>query len=201
MNFETFYKSYWKYYLELEQSFLETERYVSFDKRNYKAFSVEYVKLLQVICSEIDVVAKEIAKYNDSNFNVRKSNISKWCYELMILFPNVSNQIVMFNDNKLQPWKSIKYVKYKDAKGNTRFKLDDKHKSPEWWKAYNKVKHQRTTIVKNEPNYVNANLKNVTDALAALYIIEVMMLNELGKNNKQSYSSKAFRMLFDNEEG
>ena len=57
-----FIKSYWNYYLELEEQLIQTKRFVDFDISNYKTFSIEYLKLLQATCSEIDVVAKIIAK-------------------------------------------------------------------------------------------------------------------------------------------
>lgn len=57
-----FIKSYWNYYLELEEQLNQTKRFVDFDISNYKTFSIEYLKLLQATCSEIDVVAKIIAK-------------------------------------------------------------------------------------------------------------------------------------------
>ena len=57
-----FIKSYWNYYLELEDQLIQTKRFVDFDISNYKTFSIEYLKLLQATCSEIDVVAKIIAE-------------------------------------------------------------------------------------------------------------------------------------------
>ena len=55
-NVREFVKSFWSYYLELERQFLETKRYVEFSENNSKAYSVEYLKLYQAICSEIDTV-------------------------------------------------------------------------------------------------------------------------------------------------
>ena len=55
---EIFKKSYWNYFLELEEEFLLTQKYVTFDKLNFNTFSAEYIKLIQAVCSEIDVVAK-----------------------------------------------------------------------------------------------------------------------------------------------
>lgn len=60
MTIESFTKRYWTYYLDLEKSVISTERYVEHDKGNQSTFSIEYLKLIQVICSEIDVIAKTI---------------------------------------------------------------------------------------------------------------------------------------------
>ena len=58
--FLRFEKIYWQYFLELEEQFLSTKRYVAFDKANFKTFSTEYLKLLVAVCGEIDTVGKAI---------------------------------------------------------------------------------------------------------------------------------------------
>lgn len=72
---EIFKKSYWNYFLELEEEFLLTQKYVTFDKLNFNTFSAEYIKLIQAVCSEIDVVAKEIASYFNSSLKRRRIRI------------------------------------------------------------------------------------------------------------------------------
>ena len=62
----SFIKSYWNYYLELEQQLYDIRKYVDFDRKNNNTFSIEFLKLLQAVCSEIDVVAKVIANYIDN---------------------------------------------------------------------------------------------------------------------------------------
>ena len=64
-----FVSSYWNYYLELEEAFKQTQKYVAFDRHNDRTYSVEYLKLIQAVCSEIDVVAKEIAEHFNPNFS------------------------------------------------------------------------------------------------------------------------------------
>lgn len=78
-----FVASYWNYYLELEEAFKQTQKYVAFDRHNDRTYSVEYLKLIQAVCSEIDVVAKEIAEHFDPNFStIQRPNITHWgvCY-------------------------------------------------------------------------------------------------------------------------
>ena len=55
-NVNIFVKSYWNYYLELEEQFISTKKFVEFDVSNSTTYSVEYLKLFQAVCSEIDVV-------------------------------------------------------------------------------------------------------------------------------------------------
>lgn len=69
-DLRAFVKSYWDYYLEMEAQFLDSKKFVAFDDTNAKTFSVEYLKLYQAVCSEIDVVGKEIACNVDAAFKV-----------------------------------------------------------------------------------------------------------------------------------
>ena len=41
-----FVASYWNYYLELEEAFKQTQKYVAFDRHNDRTYSVEYLNCL-----------------------------------------------------------------------------------------------------------------------------------------------------------
>lgn len=62
-----------------------------------------------------------------------------------------------------------------------------------WWSDYNSVKHNRTIFNKSKRiNYYKANLKNVIYSLAALYVLEIALLQQSGnKNNLQSFINKS----------
>ena len=170
-----FVKSYWNYYIELEQQVWETRRFVDFNKKNNRTFSMEFLKLLQAICSEVDVTAKVIASYIDPSFT--GNTINHWGYSLQQQFPNIQNSTVVFNDDyNVQPWKNWHYVteeKEKNGKKSIVVKLAGKAKNPQWWTSYNKSKHERTSLYNNyNTNYERANLKHVIESLAALYIME-----------------------------
>lgn len=174
INARKFVKSYWNYYLELEQQVWDTRRYVDFNKKNNNTFSMEYLKLLQAICSEIDVLAKVIASYLDPNFKGIK--INHWGYALQQAYSEIQTTAVAFNDDYLiQPWRNWYYEmpEKEDASKKQTPKLKAKAKNPQWWTSYNKSKHERTSMYNNtSTNYERANLKHVTESLAALYIIE-----------------------------
>ena len=100
-NLRAFIKSYWDYYLEIENQFLESKKFVAFAKTNEKTFSVEYLKLYQAVCSEIDVVGKEIACAVDSSFKIdNHTNIKKWGYVIQQHFSELKNTVVIFNDEE-----------------------------------------------------------------------------------------------------
>ena len=113
-NVREFVKSFWSYYLELERQFLETKRYVEFSENNSKAYSVEYLKLYQAICSEIDTVGKEIAADVVSGFVVdTNTNIKRWGYNLQKVFGNIKDDAVIFYDTyTVKPFENWVYEEY-----------------------------------------------------------------------------------------
>ena len=52
--------SHWNYFLSVEADLLELSRFIEFDKRNYKCFSVEMARLLMAAAAEVDVVCKQL---------------------------------------------------------------------------------------------------------------------------------------------
>ena len=52
----------WHYFISLERDFIETINYVELSPRNAAAYSFEFAKLLLLIGSETDVVAKMLCK-------------------------------------------------------------------------------------------------------------------------------------------
>lgn len=175
-----FVSSYWNYYLELEETFKQTQKYVAFDKHNDRTYSVEYLRLIQAVCSEIDVVAKEIADHFDPDFHkISKPNISHWGYVIVNNMPQITKARISFtNDYVVNPWENFGYTTCTDKNGVTRYKLLPNCKTPNWWSDYNKMKHQRTSRSPDgEINFVKANLKNMVLSLAALFSLETQYMD------------------------
>lgn len=188
MNREEFCRLHWSYYLVLERDFLDTERYISFDLgdnytynqqvvtdfANSNVFSNEFIKQYQTICSEIDVILKSICKElgnSDSNCMPAYTEIilKKWNM--------LPNQKVRMNAIKLQPFQNWK------SKPN--------YNSPDWWIPYNNVKHERLA------NFRSANLKNVVNALAGLYILELYLIKFIGDRDKDVDVPDSVSKLFE----
>lgn len=165
MTREEFCVAHWDYYMVLEKDFLETERYLTIelgdnylydtgaipsDPANSLAFSVEFIKQYQAICSEVDVIMKSICTMlGNANANTMPQYTStifaspKWS--------NIGNQKVQIKEIELHPFKNWAANPYNP---------------PAWWPLYNDVKHKRLS------NLREANLKNVVNALAGLYVLE-----------------------------
>lgn len=177
---EQFIKSYWNYYLELEQQFIETKRYVEFGTSNNRTYSVEYLKLYQAVCSEIDVVGKEIAQVVNPTFRVDEhTNIPKWGFQVQQQFGFIKDTCVRFNgDISLQPFKNWEYEQYTDKNNCVRLRIVGGGRNViKWWKNYNAVKHQRIGLITNTKNYILANQENLVLAFAALFLLEKLFLD------------------------
>ncbi len=192
MTLAEFKGTCWSYYLTLEEDVLNVEPYVSFHPDNYRCFSNEFIKLYQAICSEIDALCKEYCKYItktpfekgkckiDTNCCAKKKEknekcrIDINCYAKCILgkHPEIEKQTVDV----------LRYVNRELTLELTPWKGWSPGTPPEWWKKYNKVKHDRfnsDTTDTNKRNYQHANLENVLNAQAALYVLEEKLFTVL----------------------
>lgn len=202
---DDFIDSYWNYFLELENEFASTQKYVAFDMSNANTYSIEFLKLYQAVCSELDVLGKEILLHFEPDFKITgTTGIMHWGYGITKYMRDSLSASVYFSEKtKLTPWNKFACVKYQDAANATRYKLDEKCDTPIWWSDYNKVKHSRTSIKDGRVNYQRANFGNLVQAFAALYILEVFYAEVLERKAEPygvSTDSKLFSLRFDRAE-
>ncbi|MDR2025587.1 MAG: hypothetical protein LBQ71_20615 [Hungatella sp.] len=168
MEKETFLMLYWAQYINLEKEFRNTLHYISLDPKNYDTFSPSFLKLILSIGSEIDIVSKVLAARIDAEFN--GENITSYCKSITKHLPHFSKVMVKtLNEKiKLEPWRSW-----------------DNNNSPDWWKYYNKIKHNRTGISREGVSYYHyANLKNVLLSLSGLYQLLMYLYYNIAINTK-----------------
>lgn len=173
MTASEFRETYWKYYLTLEKDVSNIEPYVAFHPDNYHCYSNEFMKLFQVICSEIDVVCKQYCSYIKSKIKITGDikNIKDYAKFILSKHPEIVTQVVSISghgDCKLVPWKewSCNFVDHKNSN-------NQKNVTPKWWDKYNAVKHNRSDMnTDGIPIYTYSNLENVLLSLSALYVIE-----------------------------
>ena len=187
MNREEFCKLHWSYYLALEKDFLATERYVSFDLGdnyldasqtatdygNSNVFFNEFIKQYQAICSEVDVILKSICKELE---NASVSKMPQYTKLVLKHWEDLPNQKVRMKAIELEPlgnWKS------------------NPHNFPNWWREYNSVKHDRLG------NFKRANLKNVVNALAGLYTLELYLVKFIGDRDHERDVPNDISKLFE----
>ena len=179
---DEFLQRYWSYYLLLEKDFLETERYLAIDEQlNSSAYSNEYIKQYQAICSEIDVIAKSFCKELNASFNGK--TIDKYCKIIIDNNSDFSSHVIKVKNRSIEitPWQNWNYTMEIKPNG----KLNLVVANPDWWTKYNKIKHCRTTINDESglPYYKLANQKNVLNALAALFQLEMYYHKLLHQNH------------------
>ena len=190
-------KTHWRYYLELEAELLSTRKYVDFDPANFKTFSVEYLKLYQAVCSEIDVFGKVLAAEINPAFvpGDSKNTILKWWYEVQAWYQQLPNKKVSFcRSFDLEPWANFEVETYQDRNGVTRYRIKDPriNHNPAWWKEYTDVKHQRSLSDNaGNLNYRKANFGNLCQAIAALYILEKNYFAQIGDEEGKAYMGKS----------
>ena len=163
MTEETFLDQFWIQYLMIEKEFKATVRFLAIDTANFTGFSNVYAKILLEIGSEIDVVAKELCKVINPSSAAKK--INQYETEINGKFPEFSNVTVACGTIDFQPWAG--------------WSAD----SPEWWRIYNGVKHNRNKVENygdvTQENFRFANQGVVLNALAGLYQLEIYLYSML----------------------
>lgn len=137
----------WYYFLSIEKDFMRTLDFAHLNSANFSTFSNEYAKLLLIIGSEVDVVAKLICDQVSSPTNVR--NIDDYRRVITSAFQGMHTIEIDISRFQLRfsPWKSWN---------------PNIAQSPIWWKAYNEVKHER------DINFSKATQENAANALCRL---------------------------------
>lgn len=145
-------KHTWHYFLALENDLVRTTEFVEPSERNFNTFSNWYAKLLLLVGSEIDVVAKQLCATLSNT--TAPANIKQYCDVITTEFPKLHEfeMGVPRYSLSFKPWSS--------------WGASEKC-SPQWWKDYNSVKHERNS------NFEKANLGNVLNAFAGLLILEL----------------------------
>ena len=140
-------KHHWNYFLAIEKDLEHLSRYIEFAKPNLATYSIELAHILLSASSEVDVIMKQLCALVDTtetdNINEYKAVIQK----------HISSII---NEEILIERFGLLFKPLENWKGTT---------NPDWWKGYNKVKHER-----NE-HYHEANLQNTINAVGALLLV------------------------------
>ena len=140
----------WNYYLSLKKELEVVSDYIEFEEANYQTYSIELAKLLMAASSRVDVVLKQLC--NTLNPEGKHENINNYRVTIKqylqadFLAEKVS---ISRHGLELDPW------------SNWRM---HEERNPDWWNAYNDVKHQRNA------EFPKATLKNALNAMSALLI-------------------------------
>ena len=179
MTTAEFKKNYINHYLLLEKDFQSTTEYVTPSEDNYNTYSVAYLKLLLTIGSEIDIMLEFLAKLYDpttqaSGFGCSKILLSHESDLKLLEFRLVSEDLL------IKPWEC--------------------EKIPEWWTAYNEIKHNRFESAKmfdsSRKYYQYANLRNVIKSLTALLSLELYAYRLIANENNEKLFVPNIKSVF-----
>ncbi len=148
-------RPHWSYYLTVVQDLMAVSRHVELAEDNYSTYSIELVRMLLAIGSEIDVVAKVLCR--QANPTTSAANMDEYRTILMGTYPSLTAVEVSMPKHGLTftPW-----LEWRQAA------------NPSWWRVYNKVKHERNEY------YREANLRNVLQATAGLCVLVCYLYHE-----------------------
>lgn len=154
---------HWNYLLSIEEDLFTLFRFVEPTESNMSTHSLELARILFSASSEVDVVAKLLCKKLNSDTNAKNIND----YRLIIAgsiprFYEVTVHLPRYGLT-LTPWENW-----------------GSEKNPNWWKAYNNVKHKR-----NE-HFQDANLINTLNSVAALFVLLLFFYREEAQQGQLS---------------
>ncbi len=202
-QFQTTFENggFWEYYKDLEKQFENFLEYVPYLENNEGVCSFRLSNLLVAIGAHIDSAFKEIVKH--PKFSLKYPNLLKKDgstrklsirdYYPIICDYNLQNTPVEF---KRIPKRDIIFP-------FSGYEIIGKNlNTPVWWRVYNAAKHEFSQ------NFARANLRQVRDALAGAYLLNVIhepgirRLNDFGlvkpKHGIQNYSKRDLDKLLIN---
>lgn len=152
-------KLHWNYFLALERNAETISRYIEFTSGNFRTYSIELARVLLAAASEVDVVAKALCKILAPSR--RADRITDYRSIIVIHLPHLARERVYVSRYglTLDPWSSWRKKKTPD--------------NPLWWKAYNQVKHQRSS------HFDQASLQHTLNSMAGLLLMNYYYYMEI----------------------
>ncbi len=150
-------KTHWHYFLSLEREVVELSNYIEFHQDNMKTYSTEIAKILMSSTQEIDVLLKQLCNRDGDNSSTENG------YRCFVTkeYPKIVSLELQI------PKYGLKFIPFAEWSLN---------KTPFWWTANNKVKHERHN------QFSEANLNNLLNSVAALLLTNLFYYkNELNE--------------------
>jgi hypothetical protein len=162
---------HWNYFLALESDVSVISRYLEPTQANFNAYSLELARLLFAAASEVDVVAKQLCRQRD---NASSANtINAYREEITRDHPEIATVRVSIPKFGLSfhPWERWAH-----------------NENPAWWRAYNKVKHER------HHHFSEASLKNTLNAVGGLFTLLLLYYSQQAQDGELSPDPVLFRV-------
>lgn len=147
---------HWDYFRTVESDLEKSLRYVECHTSNDGTYSLEFARIIMAACAEIDTVCKQLCRsiVPDGRQPERLPDYSEVILARYSLLPDIGITIPRY-ERLVRPWQEW-----------------SKDRSPEWWRAYNKIKHTRTE------HFELASLANAIGATAGLMAMVLYLYRE-----------------------
>jgi hypothetical protein len=140
-------------------------RYVEPETRNMNVYGHEIRQLLVLACNEVEAQCKAVLRANNYPSNRRQWNMKDDYFKLAkpLRLDNWQAQLLQYP--------KLGWIRPFRQWSRTTFR------SLPWYAAYNKVKHDR------ELEFAQASLRNLVEAMAAVYILVVAQFGQFGRRS------------------
>ena len=152
---------HWNYFLAVEEDLHRLSRFIEFTDDNFETYSIELTRILFAASADVDVVAKQLCEQVRPGCNV--SNINNYKDVLVTDLPVLTETEVQI------PRHGLTLIPWANWSGDS---------NPDWWRAYNDVKHNR------HARYQSANLKNTLNAIAGLFLLLLFLYKDQAESGQ-----------------
>ncbi len=146
---------HWQYFLAVEADLHRLSRFIEFSADNFCAYSIELVRILLASSAEVDIVAQQLCgNLGPGRHMGNMDDYRLAIVEAMPILGDAEVEIPRYGLT-LRPWDNWR-----------------ENRNPDWWRAYNAVKHQR------HERYSEANLKNILNSVCGLFLLLLFLYRE-----------------------
>jgi len=162
---------HWSFFLALDEDLERLARYIEFCDDNLECYSLELARTLMTAAAEVDVVAQQLCERLEPATAQR--DITTYRETILRHYPQFpqSKASVLHERIVLTPWEQ-----WTEAR------------APVWWRAHNKVKHER------HRHFSQATLKNALNAVGGLMIITLYLYRQAARDGLLSPSPRIFNV-------
>lgn len=179
-------------YFNIEKELIELSEHIFFDDKQLNVYSIKIADLLVRTVIEIEALSKKLYSDNNGPKKYKADGTEDFIYFDTDCINHLENLWLLSKKEVIVSSQNFYFTKNENNILKPLYKANKRgSSSANWAKAYQAVKHDRSNNMKH------ATVKNLINALAALYLLNIYnrsdenIKNET-KNNDFSFGSKIF---------
>lgn len=164
----------WAAYKAIEEDMLRVAEYIPLETRRYEVYSFKLADIIMRSCSHIESLFKDVIRNQDLSDHPNQQKIKKSKEILEEPEESKKKKWLTIGDYReiFADYLNLAPIEVTIRRNNDikrpfeKFKNPDpNHKTPPWWQAYNKLKHDFYSEVEE------GNLENALSSLSALFVL------------------------------